>query len=84
MTRLRRNSPTCRFWLPAAAQAKFDRMPAERIGFFGHLPMIGAPEQIVARIHELVAAGLQYLIFIVFDPESLQLLGEQVMPAVVG
>ena len=67
---------------PEAAQAKFDRMPAERLGFFGHLPIIGDPEQIVERIHGLVAAGLQYLIFIVFDPETLQLLGEQVLPAV--
>jgi alkanesulfonate monooxygenase SsuD/methylene tetrahydromethanopterin reductase-like flavin-dependent oxidoreductase (luciferase family) len=67
-----------------AAQAKFDRMPAERIGFFGHLPIIGSPETVVERIHGFVDAGLQYLIFIVFDPETLQLLGEQVLPAVTA
>jgi alkanesulfonate monooxygenase SsuD/methylene tetrahydromethanopterin reductase-like flavin-dependent oxidoreductase (luciferase family) len=65
-----------------SAQAKFDHMPSERLAFFGHLPIIGDPEQIIERIRGFVAAGLQYLIFIVFDPETLQLLGERVLPAV--
>src|SRR5215212_10068774 len=47
---------------PEAAQAKLDRIPAERLGFFGHLPLIGSPEQIVERIRGLVNVGLQYLI----------------------
>jgi alkanesulfonate monooxygenase SsuD/methylene tetrahydromethanopterin reductase-like flavin-dependent oxidoreductase (luciferase family) len=69
---------------PEAAQAKFASMPAERLGFFGHLPIIGSPEEVGERVHGLVGAGLQYLIFIVFDPETLQLLGERVLPAVVA
>jgi alkanesulfonate monooxygenase SsuD/methylene tetrahydromethanopterin reductase-like flavin-dependent oxidoreductase (luciferase family) len=81
-------------WQPAAArpvqqpgvpiQAKFDRMPADRLGFFGQLPIIGSPEQVVERVRGLVAAGLQYLIVIVFDPETLRLLGEHVVPAIVA
>jgi len=64
-----------------AAQAKLARMPADRLGFFGHLPIVGDPEAVTDRIRGLVAAGLQYLIVIVFDPETLLLLGERVMPS---
>jgi alkanesulfonate monooxygenase SsuD/methylene tetrahydromethanopterin reductase-like flavin-dependent oxidoreductase (luciferase family) len=65
---------------PEAARTKFAQIPPERLGFFGHLPIVGSPEEITERLRGLVAAGLQYLIVIVFDPETLQLLGEQVMP----
>ncbi len=69
---------------PQAAHAKFDRMPADRLGFFGHLPLIGSPQQVVDHVHGFLAAGLQYVIFIVFDPETLRLLGEQVLPAIAA
>jgi hypothetical protein len=32
-------------------------------------------------VQTLVRAGFQYLIFIVWDPETLRLLGERVLPA---
>jgi hypothetical protein len=38
----------------------------------------------VEKARAFQAAGFQYLIFIVFDPETLQLLGEQVLPAMNG
>jgi len=50
----------------------------------GHLPIVGSPEEVAAQVQTLQAAGFQYLIFIVFDPETLQLLGEHVLPAVVA
>jgi alkanesulfonate monooxygenase SsuD/methylene tetrahydromethanopterin reductase-like flavin-dependent oxidoreductase (luciferase family) len=67
---------------PEAAQTKFAAIPPERTGFFGHLPIVGTPEEIIPRVQTLVGAGFQYLIFIVWDPETLRLLGEQVLPEV--
>jgi alkanesulfonate monooxygenase SsuD/methylene tetrahydromethanopterin reductase-like flavin-dependent oxidoreductase (luciferase family) len=67
-----------------AAQAKLAAMPADRMAFFGHLPIVGAPEEVVTQVRTFQAAGFQYLIFIVFDPGTLRLLGEQVLPAVAA
>lgn len=67
---------------PAAARAKLGVIPDRFLAFFGRLPIVGTPEEMVGKVRSLQAAGLQYLIFIVFDPESMRLLGEQVLPAV--
>ena len=65
-----------------AAQTKRDAMPAHFMSFMGHLPVVGTPEDAAAQVQILLAAGFQYLIFIVTDLETLQLLGERVLPAV--
>jgi alkanesulfonate monooxygenase SsuD/methylene tetrahydromethanopterin reductase-like flavin-dependent oxidoreductase (luciferase family) len=65
-----------------AARAKRDVIPAPFLEFFGQLPLVASPEEMVAQVHDFRAAGFQYLIFIVFDVETLQLLGERVLPAV--
>ena len=69
---------------PEAAQTKFAAIPPERTGFFGHLPIVGTPEEIIPRVQTLVGAGFQYLIFIVWDLETLRLLGERVLPGVTA
>ncbi len=69
---------------PESAQAKFAAIPPERTGFFGHLPIVGTPEEVTPRVQTLVRAGFQYLIFIVWDPETLRLLGERVLPDVTA
>jgi alkanesulfonate monooxygenase SsuD/methylene tetrahydromethanopterin reductase-like flavin-dependent oxidoreductase (luciferase family) len=69
---------------PEAAQTKFAAIPPERTGFFGHLPIVGTPEEITPQVQTLVRAGFQYLIFIVWDPETLRLLGERVRPEVAA
>lgn len=66
------------------AQAKRDVIPAPYRDFFGQLPIVTSPEAMVAQAQPFHAAGLQYLIFIVFDAETLQLLGERVLPAVAA
>jgi alkanesulfonate monooxygenase SsuD/methylene tetrahydromethanopterin reductase-like flavin-dependent oxidoreductase (luciferase family) len=63
-----------------SARAKFAAISPERTRFFGHLPIVGTPEEMPLRVQTLVRAGFQYLIFIVWDPETLQLLGERVLP----
>jgi alkanesulfonate monooxygenase SsuD/methylene tetrahydromethanopterin reductase-like flavin-dependent oxidoreductase (luciferase family) len=65
----------------AAVEAKRAQLPPF-LGFFEQLPIIGTPEQAVQRVTALVKAGFQYVIFIVFDPQSLQLAAEQVIPSV--
>jgi probable F420-dependent oxidoreductase len=67
-----------------ASQAKHAAMPAQWLDFFGQLPIVGSPEEVAHQVQTQRAAGFQYLIFIVFDPETLQLLGERVLPAVAA
>ncbi|HZG69535.1 MAG TPA: LLM class flavin-dependent oxidoreductase, partial [Herpetosiphonaceae bacterium] len=67
-----------------AAQAKRDALPPFLLAFMGHLPLVGTAEEVAPQVQVLQGAGFQYLIFIVFDPETLQLLGEQVLPALVA
>lgn len=70
---------------PAAAQAKLDAWPPQRRAFFEQLPVVGTPDEAVARLRALVEAGFQY--FIVSggaDLETLQLLAQRVIPAVRG
>ena len=67
-----------------AARAKHDALPPFLLAFMGHLPIVGSPEEVVPQVQALQAAGFQYLIFIVFDPETLRLLGERALPAVAA
>jgi hypothetical protein len=71
---------------PAALQAKMEQVPPPLLGFFEQLPVIGTPAEAVPRVRALMEAGFQYVIFIVlpFDTESLQLLAQQVLPAVTA
>jgi len=69
---------------PEAAQTKFAAIPPERTGFFGHLPIVGTPDETTPQVQTLVGAGFQYLIFIVWDLETLRLLGERVLPDVTA
>lgn len=64
-----------------AVQAKRDVIPAPFLDFFGQLPIVASPEAMVSQVQAFENAGFQYLIFIVFDMETLQLLGECVLPA---
>lgn len=65
-----------------AAHTTRSAIPEQFMTFFGQLPIVGTPEETVAQVRTFQAAGFHYLIFIVMDPQTLQLLGEQVLPAV--
>lgn len=71
---------------PAAARAKFASMPPFIASFFEHLPVVGTPAEAVPRLQSMVDAGFRYVIFIVRpgDEETLRLLAEAVIPAVMG
>ena len=68
-----------------AAQAKFAGLPPELAAFFEHLPVVGTAEAALPRVRAMLEAGMRYVIFIVMpgDEETLRLLAEQVLPAVV-
>lgn len=70
----------------AAAEAKLAQTPPQLRDFFEQLNFAGTPEEAVAHVRGLVAAGFQYVIFGMapFDRETLQLTAERVIPAVVG
>jgi alkanesulfonate monooxygenase SsuD/methylene tetrahydromethanopterin reductase-like flavin-dependent oxidoreductase (luciferase family) len=69
----------------AAVQAKLSVLPPELVGFLEQIPLLGSPQEVVPRVRALLTAGFQYIVFIVlsFDLESLNLLAQQVLPAVV-
>jgi hypothetical protein len=67
-----------------AARAKLGAIPDGYLDFFGRLPVVATPDEMAARVGAFRDAGFQYLIFIVFEPETLRLLGEQVMPTVAA
>ena len=69
---------------PAAARTKFAGLPPEIDGFFEQLPVVGTAEDALPRVRAMVDAGIRYVIFIVMpgDEETLQVLAEQVLPAV--
>jgi alkanesulfonate monooxygenase SsuD/methylene tetrahydromethanopterin reductase-like flavin-dependent oxidoreductase (luciferase family) len=70
-----------------AAQAKLAKVLAQTLSFFEQLLFAGTPEGAVQRLRALVEAGFEYLIpsVLPFDfDESLQLLAQRVMPAVVA
>jgi alkanesulfonate monooxygenase SsuD/methylene tetrahydromethanopterin reductase-like flavin-dependent oxidoreductase (luciferase family) len=65
---------------PRALETKRQQV-APVLRFLERLPIVGTPEQVVPRVRALLDAGFQYVFFHVFDLESLQLLAEQVIPA---
>lgn len=69
----------------ATLATKMAQVPPHILPFFEQLPVIGTPEEAVPRVQALLDAGFQYVIFIVlpFDTESLHLLAERVLPALV-
>jgi alkanesulfonate monooxygenase SsuD/methylene tetrahydromethanopterin reductase-like flavin-dependent oxidoreductase (luciferase family) len=71
---------------PPAAQAKLDRLPAGLRAFAERMLLAGTPEDAAAHLRGLVEAGFRYLICAVptSDQETLQLLAQRVVPAVVG
>ena len=69
---------------PAALAAKRERVPREVLALAGAAALVGTPEQAVARLRPLVAAGCQYFTLAVPEPETLRLLAERVAPAVTA
>jgi alkanesulfonate monooxygenase SsuD/methylene tetrahydromethanopterin reductase-like flavin-dependent oxidoreductase (luciferase family) len=69
---------------PAAAQAKFAGLPPFIAAFFEQLPVVGTPEDAVARVQTMIDAGFRYVIFIIMpgDEETVRLLAKQVIPHV--
>jgi alkanesulfonate monooxygenase SsuD/methylene tetrahydromethanopterin reductase-like flavin-dependent oxidoreductase (luciferase family) len=67
---------------PTALAAKRERVPRELLASADTEALIGMPEQAVARLNSLVAAGCQYFTLAVMDADTLRLLAEQVVPAV--
>ncbi len=53
---------------------------AQLLAFAGAGALVGAPEQAVECVQPLVRAGCQYFTFAVFDPDTLRLLAERVVP----
>jgi alkanesulfonate monooxygenase SsuD/methylene tetrahydromethanopterin reductase-like flavin-dependent oxidoreductase (luciferase family) len=67
---------------PAALAVKRERA-AQLLTFAGAGALLGTPEQAAERVRPLVGAGCQYFTFAVFDPDTLRLLAERVVPAVI-
>jgi alkanesulfonate monooxygenase SsuD/methylene tetrahydromethanopterin reductase-like flavin-dependent oxidoreductase (luciferase family) len=67
---------------PTALAAKREHVPQELLAMAGPASLIGTPEQAVARLQPLVAAGCQYFTLAVLDAETLRLLARHVVPAV--
>jgi alkanesulfonate monooxygenase SsuD/methylene tetrahydromethanopterin reductase-like flavin-dependent oxidoreductase (luciferase family) len=68
----------------ANARAKLAWLPPHMVSFFGQLPLAGTPEMAIARLQPMLSTGFRYLIFIVFDPETAQLLAHRVLPALTA
>lgn len=69
---------------PAALAAKREHVPQELLASAGPAALIGTPEQAVARMLPLVAAGCQYFTLAVLDADTLHLLAKEVVPAVTA
>ena len=71
---------------PEAVRAKLDRLPAPLLELFRTSAITGTPAEVRDPYRALVAAGMQYCIAVVIgdDRETLQLLAEQVIPALQG
>ena len=69
---------------PVALAGKRERLPPQVLAFIGAGALVGTPEQAVERLQALVGAGCQYFTFAVLDPDTLRLLAERVVPAVVA
>lgn len=67
----------------AAVRAKLDRLPGPLLAAFQSSMIAGTPDEVSATYRALIAAGMQYCIAVIVgdDRETLQLLAEQVRPA---
>jgi alkanesulfonate monooxygenase SsuD/methylene tetrahydromethanopterin reductase-like flavin-dependent oxidoreductase (luciferase family) len=67
----------------AAADAKVEAMPDDSRAYFGPALHGSTPAETVAHFRDLVAAGVQYFLLMLWpgELETLRLLGEQVIPA---
>jgi alkanesulfonate monooxygenase SsuD/methylene tetrahydromethanopterin reductase-like flavin-dependent oxidoreductase (luciferase family) len=70
---------------PGTLQEKLDRVPPPALDLFRQGAVIGSPDDAARRVQALVETGFQYVIFLVFafDQETLRLVAEQVVPAVL-
>jgi alkanesulfonate monooxygenase SsuD/methylene tetrahydromethanopterin reductase-like flavin-dependent oxidoreductase (luciferase family) len=68
----------------AALTTKRDRLPPELLASADTAGLVGTPEQAVARLLSLVAAGCQYFTLAVLESDTLRLLAERVIPAVAA
>lgn len=70
----------------AALRAKLETVPALTRERFAPSTVAGTPEDVVPYFRALIAAGMRYFITFVYpkDRETVRLLAEQVVPAVVG
>jgi alkanesulfonate monooxygenase SsuD/methylene tetrahydromethanopterin reductase-like flavin-dependent oxidoreductase (luciferase family) len=66
-----------------AADAKIEAMPADSRAYLGPALHGSTPAEAIAHFRELVDAGVQYFVLILWpgEMETLRLLGEQVIPA---
>ncbi|HEU0028111.1 MAG TPA: hypothetical protein VFQ25_13440 [Ktedonobacterales bacterium] len=69
---------------PTALAAKRERVPRELQASLDTAALVGTPEQVVARLQPLVAAGCQYFTLAVMEPDTLRLIAERVIPAVAA
>jgi alkanesulfonate monooxygenase SsuD/methylene tetrahydromethanopterin reductase-like flavin-dependent oxidoreductase (luciferase family) len=67
----------------AALAAKRERVSPQLLALAGAAALVGTPEHAVERVQALVGAGCQYFTFAVLDPDTLRLLAERVVPAVI-
>ncbi len=66
---------------PTMLAAKREQIPQELLAPTDTAALVGTPEQAVARLQPLVAAGCQYFTLAVLDADTLRLLAERVVPA---
>jgi hypothetical protein len=69
---------------PAALAAQRERVPPQLLALAGPAALLSTPEEAVARLRSLVAAGCQYFTLAVTDPDTLRLLAEHVVPMVAA
>jgi alkanesulfonate monooxygenase SsuD/methylene tetrahydromethanopterin reductase-like flavin-dependent oxidoreductase (luciferase family) len=67
----------------AEADAKVEAMPAKSREYFGPALHGATPDETVAHFRDLVAAGVQYFLLMLWpgEMETFRLLGERVIPA---
>jgi alkanesulfonate monooxygenase SsuD/methylene tetrahydromethanopterin reductase-like flavin-dependent oxidoreductase (luciferase family) len=76
-------TPTILGDTPEALEAKRARVPPNVLKFLGQAALIATPEEAVKRVRAFVAAGCQYINFGAQDPDTLRLLAERVIPALI-
>ncbi|GHO47649.1 LLM class flavin-dependent oxidoreductase [Ktedonospora formicarum] len=67
-----------------ALRLKLEKLPQGWLKMFGSSLIAGVPQEVITSYQALASAGVQYFICSLFrgDGETLQLLAEQIMPAV--